>query len=264
MTVIAVGNQAGSAGKTTLVVNAAARLAMLTGRRVRVIDLDAQGNASHHLGQDRPDKDLPTISDVLFDGAALADAARGVPAVDGLEIVPGRRGEMEGADLTLARTVGGEQRLRLALEADAAVDPATITILDCPGSLSTVTVAALVAADAAITVFAPGEKEASGVSAFEGTVADVAKAYNPRLRLIAVVPSIVPARGRYYSDVLGQVRDGWGDLVTPSIRRSVRVPEAYSAQLPLAVFAPHEDVTADLEAVVDHLMAAGIAPAPAR
>lgn len=263
MTVIAVGNQAGSAGKTTLVVNAAARLAAITGRPVRVIDLDAQGNASHHLGQHDPDT-APTISDVLFHGAALAAATRPVPAVAGLGIVPARRAELEGADVTLARQVGGEQRLRLALEADAATDPTTITVLDCPGSLGTVTVAALVAADVAITVFAPGEKEASGVSAFEDTVTQVAAAYNPRLRLAAVVPSIVPSAGRYYADVLDQVRTGWGELVTPPIRRSIRVPEAYSAQLPLTVYAPHEAVTADLAAVVDHLMTTGIAQAPAR
>lgn len=119
MTVIAVGNQGGSAGKTTLVVNAAARLAQVTGRRVRVIDLDAQANASHWLGHPEP-TDGPTISDVLFHNAALADADRAVAAVDGLTLVPARRAEMEGADVTLARVLGGEQRLRMALAADAA------------------------------------------------------------------------------------------------------------------------------------------------
>lgn len=258
MTVIAVGNQGGSAGKTTLVVNAAARLAQLTGRRVRVIDLDAQANASHWLGHPDP-TGAPTVSDVLFNGATLAAAARAVVEVDGLTVVPARRAEMEGADVTLARHLGGEQRLRLALEADP--EPDTITLVDCPGSLSTVSVAALVAADFAVTVFAPGEKEAGAVSAFESTVAQVAAAYNSRLRLAAVVPSIVPTgAGRYYSEVLDQVRHAWGDLVAPPVRRSVRVPEAYSAQLPLSVYAPAEAVTADLAAVVDHLLAAGLVP----
>lgn len=257
MTVIAVGNQAGSAGKTTLVVNAAARLAQLTGCPVRVIDLDAQGNASHWLGHPEP-SDAPTISDVLFHQAAIADATRPAAHIDGLTVVPARQAEMEGADVTLARTLGGEQRLRLALEADTARSGDVLTLIDCPGSLSTVTVAALVAADLAVTVFSPGEKEAGGVSKFEDTVLKVAAAYNPRLRLAAVVPSIVPAGGRYYADVLDQVRQGWGELVTPNVRRSVRVPEAYSAQQPLIVYAPHEQVTADLAAVVDHLLAAGV------
>lgn len=257
MTVIAVGNQGGSAGKTTLVVNAAARLVQLTGRPVQVIDLDAQANSSHWLGWPEPDG-APTVSDVLFHGAALAAAARPVTKVDGLTVVPARRAEMEGADVTLARILGGEQRLRLAVEADP--DPDTIRLLDCPGSLSTVTVAALVAADVAVTVFAPAEKEAAAVGAFEGTVEQVAAAYNPRLRLAAVVPSIVPPAGRYYADVLDQVRAGWGELVTPSVRRSVRVPEAYSAQLPLSLYAPTEAVTDDLAAVVDHLLAAGAVP----
>lgn len=265
MTVIAVGNQGGSAGKTTLVVNAAARLAQVTGRRVRVIDLDAQANASHWLGHPEP-ADGPTISDVLFHNAALADADRAVAAVDGLTLVPARRAEMEGADVTLARVLGGEQRLRMALAADAATTgEQSITLIDCPGSLSTVTVAALVAADVAVTVFAPMEKEAGAVSAFESTVGQVAAAYNPTLRLASVVPSIVPGgSGRYYTDVLDQVREGWGDLVAPPVRRSVRVPEAYSAQLPLVIYAPAEPVTADLAAVVEHLLAAGVLGTPTR
>lgn len=84
-------------------------------------------------------------------------------------------------------------------------------------------------------------------------------AYNPGLRLAGVVPSLVPpeSAGRYYVDVLNQVRAGWGDLVTPTVRRSVRVPEAYSAQQPLTVYAPGEAVTADLAAVVEHLLGAG-------
>jgi len=257
MTVIAVGNQAGSAGKTTLVVNAAARLVQLTGRPVRVIDLDAQGNASHWLGHPEP-SGAPTVSDVLFHQAAIADATRPVAAIDGLSVVPARQAEMEGADVTLSRILGGEQRLRLALEADAARHGEVLTLIDCPGSLSTVTVAALVAADVAVTVFAPGEKEAGGVSKFEDTVHKVAAAYNPRLRLAAVVPSIVPSSGSYYSDVLDQIREGWGELVTPKIRRSVRVPEAYSAQQPLVVFAPTEQVTSDLDAVARHMIAAGV------
>ncbi|OLM28277.1 Chromosome (plasmid) partitioning protein ParA / Sporulation initiation inhibitor protein Soj [Pseudonocardia sp. Ae717_Ps2] len=264
MTVIAVGNQGGSAGKTTFVVNAAARLAEFLGCSVRVVDLDAQANASHWLGHaldPRPAADQPqgqpTVSDVLFTGAALADAARPVVDVEHLTVVPARRAEMEGADVTLSRILGGEQKLRMAIAADPA--PPAITLIDCPGSLSTVTVAALVAADVAVTVFAPMEKEAGAVAAFEDTVGQVAQAYNPTLRLAAVVPSIVPGGGgRYYSDVLDQVRDGWGDLVTPPVRRSVRVPEAYSAQLPLSVYAPREEVTADLAAVVDHLLAAGV------
>ncbi|MDN5920167.1 MAG: ParA family protein [Pseudonocardia sp.] len=259
MTVIAVGNQGGSAGKTTFVVNAAARLAQRTGRPVRVVDLDAQANASHWLGHHEP-AGAPTVSDVLFHGAALIDAARPVVDVDQLSVVPARRAEMEGADVTLSRVLGGEQKLRMAIAADP--QPPAITLIDCPGSLSTVTVAALVAADLAVTVFAPMEKEAGAVAAFEDTVTQVAAAYNPRLRLAGVVPSIVPGGGgRYYTDVLAQVRDGWGDLVTPPVRRSVRVPEAYSAQQPLTVYAPGEAVTADLAAVVEHLLGAGVAGA---
>lgn len=269
-TVIAVANQAGSAGKTALVVNLAALLAKLTNRPVRVADLDSQGNASHALGQNDPDG-RPTISDVLLHGAKLADALRPVADIPTLAVVPARRAEMEGIDARLAKLLGGEQRLRLALEADAAEDD-TVWLLDCPGSLGLVTVSALVAAEKVVTVFAPMEKEAGGIAVFEGTVDQVRVAYNRRLRLAGVVPSIVPpgasaeegargGAGRYYRDVLRQVQDGWGDLVTPPVRRSVRVPESYSAQQPLILYAPEELVTGDIADVLDHLLKAGVIPA---
>ncbi len=126
--------------------------------------------------------------------------------------------------------------------------------------MSTVTVSALIAAEADHRV-APMEKEAGGIAAFESTVAQVAAAYNPRLRRAAVVSSIVPSgAGRYYRDVLRQVENGWGRLVTPPVRRSVRVPESYSAQQPLILYAPEEPVTEDVVAVVDHLLATGVIP----
>lgn len=264
MTTIAVGNQAGSAGKTTLVVNVGACLAQL-GYRVRVIDLDAQGNASHWLGHPEPLPDengnvapagLGTY-EVLFDGAAIVNAERPVQDLDTLTIVPSHPTRMEGADVELSKVLGGEQRLRMALQAIGDGDD-VVTLLDCPGSLGTLTVSALVAADVAVTVFAPAEKEAGGVGKFEATIETVAKAYNPQLRLVAVVPSIVPSAGSYYRDVLDQVRGAWGGIVTPAVRRSVRVPEAYSAQMPLCLYAPDEPVAADVAAVVEHLQTAGV------
>jgi chromosome partitioning protein len=261
MTVLAVGNQAGSAGKTTFVVNAAATLA-LTGRRVRVIDLDAQANASHWLGLHEPDG--KTVRDVLLDEASLEAAEYPVEGIDGLMVVPSKPDLLEGVDVALAKMTGGEQHLRIALEdaRESDEEDGVITFLDCPGSLGVLTVAALIAANAALTVFTPMEKEAGGIARFEATIRKVRRVYpsSHDLDLRAVVPSIVPPAnsGQYYHDVYDEVTDGWGDIVTPPIRRSVRVGEAYSAQQPLPVFAPDLPVTHDVAKVVDFLLSTGV------
>lgn len=260
MTVIAVGNRAGSAGKTTLVVNLGARLAEL-GHTVRVMDLDAQANASHWLGH--PDPDGPGTREVLFDGVAVGDAERPVDGFDRFTVVSAHIDRMEGVEVELSRVLAGEQRLRRALQT-AGDDPSVITLLDCPGSLGTMTVSALTAADVAVTTFSPMEKESAGVAKFEATVEQITEAYNPQLRLAAVVPSIVPPGrdGKYYRQVHAQMRAGWEGLVTPPVRRSVKVPESYSQQVPLLIHAPRDGAAADIAAVVEFLQAACIVAAP--
>lgn len=254
MSIVAIANKAGSAGKTTTAVTLAVLLAQ-AGRRVRVIDLDAQANASAWLGQAEPQP--PTIHTVLFDRLPLVDAERPVPDVPGLTVVPADPDRMEGAGAELARLLGGERRLLQALNKAETVND---TIIDCPGALDHLTVAALLAADAAVTVAAPTLKEASGVSRFEATVEEVRAGYDTGLRLAAVVPCIVPPAnaGMIYTQVMDLLRADYGDLVTPSVRRSARVPEAYAQGVPLPLHAPNEAVTTDYRAVLNHLLAAGL------
>lgn len=254
MSIVAIANKAGSAGKTTTATTLAVLLAQ-TGRRVRVIDLDAQANASAWLGQ--PDPTAPTVHTVLFDRLPLAEAEHPVPGVPGLTVVPADPDRMEGAGAELARLLGGERRL---LQALAAADPTDDTIIDCPGALDHLTVAALLAADAAVTVAAPTLKEASGISRFETTVEEIRTGYDTRLHLAAVVPCIVPPAnaGLIYGQVMDLLREDYGDLVTPAVRRSARVPEAYAQGVPLPLHAPREPVTNDYRAVLDHLLAAGL------
>lgn len=264
MAVYAFGNQGGSAGKSTSVTTIGGILAS-RGRRVRIIDSDAQSNASTALGittdpeLSTPDRPMQlaklSTSDVLNQIASI-DEAEVSTQIENLTLVPSSV-ELDSTAVELTKTWGGEQRLRRALVAASPVD---ITLIDCPGALSILTVGALVAADFAITVTQPGLKEMAGIPAFEETIEQVRDSYNSTLRLAAIIPCVVPppGQGKVYEMALDLLRETFGDLVTPSVRRSTRVPEAYSHQVPLHVHAPKAGVTEDYIRVIEYLTALGV------
>lgn len=250
MTTLAFANGAGSAGKTTSATTIAA-LAAQSGRTVRLIDLDPQGNASRWATTD--DNHPHTIAGVLAQTATIDNASRNTP-VDGLTVVPATPDRMDGLEATLSRTVGAEQRLRLALEHATPVD---LTVIDCPGSLGLLTLAGLVAAEHAVTVVMPTLKELAGLPRIDDLVRQVAAAYRPKLAIRAIIPCVVPAgsAGRLYTDALDLVRAQWDTLVTPTVRRAVRVPEAYAARTLLPLHDPHGGATSDYRAVLNWLTA---------
>ena len=249
----AIANQAGSAGKTTTAVTIAALLAAEHGRRVRLIDSDGQANATTALGVEVGGG--PSLSEVLLGTASIADAEYPTK-IEGLTLVPATSA-LDAAAVEVARAVGGEQRLRRALANASDVDN---TLIDCPGALSVLTIGALVVADNSVTVTKPTIKELAGVPALEETIEDVRAAYNEALKLAAIVPCEVPAKGagKVYEQALELLCTAYGDLVTPPVRRSARVPEAYSFGAPLHVHAPKEPVTEDYRAVVEHLLRHGV------
>lgn len=255
ITVVPVANQAGSAGKTTTVVTLAALLAE-QGRRVLVVDLDAQANATTWLGVD-PHTVTTTAGDVMLRRRDLTDAI--VPTnTSGIRLVPSSP-EMDGAAVELSRVTGGEQRLRLALSGLADID---VVLVDCPGSLSVLTVAGLVAATDLLTVTTPSAKELAGVPRLEETVAEVAEAYNPGLTLAGIVPCMVPPRsgGALYVEALDMLLEAYPEITTPTVRRSVRAPEAYAQASPLPAHSPREPVTQDYRDVLAHLQGQGVLP----
>jgi chromosome partitioning protein len=258
MDVVPIANQAGSAGKTTTVVTVAVVLS-LRGCRVLLVDADPQSNASLWLGVHDPDL---TIGDVLLKRAPLADAVVET-SVAGLSLLPASPA-LDGDALALARSLGGEQRLRQSLDAwtEDVENPPDVVLIDCPGAMSILTVAALVAATSVITVTQPTFKELEGLPKMEETIAEVAGAYKPGLTLAAVVPCIVPpsTAGAVYSGTMAVLQETYGELITPSVRRSARVPEAYAQKAPLPIHAPNEPVTADYEAVTQRLGELGVVP----
>lgn len=255
MSTHAIVNDSGSAGKTTTAVSLAALLAE---RKLNtlLIDNDPQGNATLFAGAVAvPGK---TMAEVLVGERDLEEVIV-ASAVGHLSVAPAMR-SLNGAVVALTRDFGGEQRIRVALQALAGGYDAVI--IDCPGSASILTVAGLVAADHVIAVAQPTLKELEGLPALEETITKVASLYNPGLALSAVVPCIVPpaSAGTLYSDGLAQLQELYGDLVTPPVRRSVRVPEAYSRRLPLTIYAPLEPASYDYQTVLEHLIARKVMP----
>lgn len=147
-------------------------------------------------------------------------------------------------------------------------------ILDCPGVMNLVTLSALVASHKVITVAQPTLKELQGVSRLESTVRDVSNLYRPDLTINAVIPSIVPqvrqpdgkdgpatsGGGAVYAQALAMLQAEWGELCTPPVRRSVRVPEAYAQQTPLNLHAPRDPVTTDYRNIYDFLQKLEVMP----
>lgn len=185
MKVITIANAAGSAGKTTTTVTLAALLAQ-RGVRVVVIDLDGQANSTRWLGID-PDAVDATSGAVMLRTATLADALVETNT-PGVRLVPAS--ESVYADgITLQQVTGREMRLASALRK---LDGADVVLIDCPGTIGLMTVAALVASDEVLTVTQPTSKELEGIASLEATIAEVVEDFDKDLELAAIVPCIVP------------------------------------------------------------------------
>lgn len=247
--IVAVANAAGSAGKTTSTVSLAALLAGM-GRRVLVIDGDAQATASWWFGVTEPTHD---VGDLLLRRAAAIDTISDTNT-EGVQLIPSTAG-VDSDVITLTSTRAGEQRMRLAL---ADVD-ADVILIDCPGSINAITLAALVAADAVLTVTAPTLKEMGGIPQLEKVITDIAEAYNAELSLVGIIPCAVPrGAGKGYDDAMALLRETYTDLVTPAVRRTVRVMEAHGNQSPLPSHAPRDGATEDYQAVLSWLTDRGV------
>lgn len=255
--VLAVVSGAGSAGKTTTATTLAALLAQ-DGQRVLLIDLDPQANATTAVGVD-PEGVARTAGTVMLRECTLAEAITPTP-IEGLSLLPASE-LLDQQRILLGTVTGAEQRLKGALR--GIEDHADVVILDCQQGVGELfPVAALVAATAALTTTFPSTKELQGLPRTEGIVADVADAYNDGLDLVAVVPCSVPpaAAGRFYAEAIEALTKTYGDLVTPSVRRSVVASRAYDQRVPLPVSAPSEPVTEDYRAVLADLRAKGVLP----
>ena len=226
--IIAISNQKGGVGKTTTCVNLAASLAA-TRRRVLLVDLDPQGNATMGSGVNKHEVELSGYH-LLLEDIPLSELILNAEAA-GYHLLPGN------SDLTAAEVglmQGEERETRLGKRLQAVVDDYDYILIDCPPALNMLTLNALTAANA---VFIPIQCEyyaLEGLSALLETVEQVRDAVNPGLEIEGLLRTMFDARNNLANEVSRQLLDHFGDKVYRTIiPRNIRLAEAPSYGAPI-------------------------------
>lgn len=238
--ILAISNQKGGVGKTTTAINLGTALAAV-GERVLIVDLDPQGNASTGLGVG-PDERPVTTYDVLTGGATF-EQARLPTLVPGLSIVPAN-GDLVGLESELMGDQARPYRLRDAmtqLASEQTSRPAgealNYVLIDCPPSLSLLTLNALVAAQAVLVPVQCEFFALEGIAQLKETIDEIKASLNPGLEIQGVVLTMHDARTQLSQDVAENVRSFFGPKVyQTTIPRNIKVAEAPSHGKPILVY----------------------------
>ena len=223
MRIFCVANQKGGVGKTTTTVNLAAGLAKL-GKRVLVVDLDPQGNATMGSGIDKRALEL-SVYDVLLESASIAEARQTSPK-GGYDVLGANR-ELAGAEVELVHLERRERRLKLALAAVAV--EYDFVLIDCPPSLSMLTLNGLCAANGVLVPMQCEYFALEGLSDLVNTIKQVHANLNPDLQISGLLRVMFDTRVTLQQQVSEQLKAHFGAKVFDTvIPRNVRLAEAPS------------------------------------
>lgn len=231
--IISVANQKGGVGKTTTTVNLGACLAF-EGKKVLLVDIDAQGNATSGVGIRKPDV-VKDIYDVLVNEEPIEKAI--LPSSrEGLDIVPATI-QLAGAEIELTSMMARESRLKSALE--EVRDRYDFILIDCPPSLGHLTINSFTASDSILIPVQCEYYALEGLSQLLNTVRLVQKHFNPGLKIEGVLLTMFDARTNLGAEVVEEVRRYFQENVYDTIiPRNVRLSEAPSHGLSIIDYDP--------------------------
>ncbi|HZE90420.1 MAG TPA: AAA family ATPase [Rhizobacter sp.] len=231
--IFCIANQKGGVGKTTTTVNLAAGLAQI-GQRVLVVDLDPQGNATMGSGIDKRAL-THTVYDVLLESSSIPDARTRAERA-GYDILGANR-ELAGAEVELVGLERRDRRLKAALEAVS--QDYDFVLIDCPPSLSLLTLNGLCSAHGVLVPMQCEYFALEGLSDLVNTIKQVHANLNPDLQIIGLLRVMFDPRITLQQQVSEQLKAHFGDKVFNTvIPRNVRLAEAPSYGLPGVVFDP--------------------------
>jgi chromosome partitioning protein len=244
---VAVSIFKGGTGKSSVAVNVAVGIAR-RGRRVLIVDLDAQASATRMLGGGF---EPPTIYDVLVD---RVEPARAIHAIaDGLDLLPSAR-SLAPIDSWLTSQMRREEILSRRLADLAGYD---YLILDCAPAWSLLNINALVFADELWLPVSMDFLSLVGVQQIEGTLRTIRDELDHEIPARHVIPNFYERRTRKSREVLAALEEAFGDAVTPAIRKNVRISEAPSFAQSIFDYAPRSIGAEDFEQLVGHILGEG-------
>ena len=230
--VISITTQKGGVGKTTTSINLSASL-VKRGKRILLIDMDPQGNATVGCGVD-PDQIENTIYDVLLDESSAAEA---ITTSDCGVDVMSANGELAGAQVELLNEIGREMRLQKALVSQQ--DNYDYIFIDCPPALNVLTINALVASDSVLIPMQCEYFALEGLSALISTIRKIRETLNPKLSIEGLLRTMFDKRNSLSGEVSKQLESHFGDKVYDTVvPRNVRLAEAPSYGEPAIEYAP--------------------------
>lgn len=251
-TVIAIVNQKGGVGKSTTAINLAAYLAE-KGEKVLVADMDPQANATSGLGVE--DSSGGCMYDVLLEGKPLAEVAVKT-SIDGLDVAPSTI-NLVGAEVELVSSLAREYKLKRTLE-KMPEDLYDRVLLDCPPSLDLLTLNALTAADEVLIPVQCEYYALEGLTQLMRSIRMVREELNPDLRVGGVLLTMFDPRTNLAHQVADEVRSFFGERVFHTlIPRNVRLSEAPSFGMPVALYAPKSSGAEAYEAVAEEVLSRG-------